>query len=322
MGETGTGKEMVARAIHRLDPNRRNGPFVPVNCGAINASLAESELFGHRRGAFTGAERDRKGLVRAAIGGVLFLDEIGDLDANLQSKLLRVLQEHRVLALGDDQEVPVDVRVIAATNRHLDDMARKGVFRADLFHRLHVLSVRIPPLRERPDDIAPLVRHFCARCDAAACEGADLVTEEFLEALRRVVLPGNVRQLENLVRRAFLTRQGDGPLRLSDLPPEIWIQIADTTGSDIEQAAYDEQVPTPRSPVASQPSGVDDGVFDPVDVLDANSWKLWRSLDFCEHKIVVAALGASHGNRSRAARLLGISLRSIFNKMRKYRLDT
>ena len=150
-GETGTGKELVARSIHRLDPRRADGPFVAVNCGAIVSGLAESELFGHRRGAFTGALHDRLGLVRAARGGVLFLDEIGDLDPGLQSKLLRVLQEHRVLAVGEDHEVAVNVRIIAATNRSLDEMVHARTFRADLFHRLNVLSIRIPALRERSE---------------------------------------------------------------------------------------------------------------------------------------------------------------------------
>ena len=141
-GETGTGKEGLARALHRLDPKRRGGPFVAVNCGAIAASLAESEFFGHRRGAFTGADRDRKGLIRSAEGGVLFLDEIGELDAALQAKLLRVLQESRVLGVGEDRDIKVDVRVVAATNRDLDQMGQQSRFRADLFHRLNVLSIK------------------------------------------------------------------------------------------------------------------------------------------------------------------------------------
>ncbi|MGB7792222.1 MAG: sigma-54 factor interaction domain-containing protein, partial [Terrimicrobiaceae bacterium] len=160
VGETGTGKEGLARALHRLDPKRREGPFVAVNCGAIAAPLAESEFFGHRRGAFTGADRDRKGLIRSAEGGVLFLDEIGELDAALQAKLLRVLQESRVLGVGEDRDIQVNVRVVAATNRDLDQMGQQSRFRADLFHRLNVLSIRVPPLSERADDLAPLTQHF------------------------------------------------------------------------------------------------------------------------------------------------------------------
>jgi transcriptional regulator with GAF, ATPase, and Fis domain len=146
-GETGTGKEGLARALHRLDQKRCNGPFLAVNCAAITSSLVESELFGHRRGAFTGADRDRKGLFRAADSGVLFLDEIGELDKTLQTKLLRVLEESRVLGVGEDREVEVSVRVIAATNRDLEEMRQQGRFRADLFHRLNVLSIDVPALR-------------------------------------------------------------------------------------------------------------------------------------------------------------------------------
>ncbi len=319
IGETGTGKELVARAIHRLDPRRCDGPFLPVNCGAISAGVAESELFGHRRGAFTGAERDRKGHVRAAQGGVLFLDEIGDLEANLQGKLLRVLQEHRVLALGEDQEVPVDVRIIAATNRDLEDMVRKHAFRADLFHRLNVLSIRIPALRERPEDIEPLVQHFVTRCADPASESAVSASREFMQALRRVELPGNVRQLENVVRRALVSEKRGDQLRLSDLPPELLAEIAQVAGSANAQArSPDVQAPPPAASEAARQVDGHSALLDAVAVLEASNWKLGHALGLCEQKIVAAALGVSSGNRSRAARLLGISPRSIFNKMRKY----
>jgi len=156
-GETGTGKEVLVNALHRLDEKHCRGPFVALNCSAINPNLAESELFGHRRGAFTGAEAGRRGLIRSADGGVLFLDEVGDLDPQLQAKLLRVIQERRVLGVGDDREVDVHVRVVAATNRDLGELVRQGKFREDLFHRLNTLSVHLPPLRQRTDDIEPLV---------------------------------------------------------------------------------------------------------------------------------------------------------------------
>ena len=172
-GETGTGKEGLARALHRLDPKRRGGPFVAVNCGAIAASLAESEFFGHRRGAFTGADRDRKGLIRSAEGGVLFLDEIGELEASLQAKLLRVLQENRVLGVGEDREIQVNVRVVAATNRDLDQLGQSQ-FRVDLFHRLNVLSIQVPPLSERADDLAPLTQHFLEKYRSLCCGGGRL----------------------------------------------------------------------------------------------------------------------------------------------------
>jgi DNA-binding NtrC family response regulator len=321
-GETGTGKELVARSIHRLDPRRSGGPFIAVNCGAISAGLAESELFGHRRGAFTGADHDRTGLVRAAGGGVLFLDEIGDLDPALQSKLLRVLQEHRVLTLGDDHEVAVNVRVIAATNRNLEDMGRAQTFRADLFHRLDVLSIRMPALRQRLEDIEPLVRHFVTQYSSEGSSDPIAVSKEFVQALCRVDLPGNVRQLENVVRRALVTRKRGEPLRLSDLPPELWLQIANVTKAAEPQA---ESVAASSARASESADWIPAGdqssrPFDVMLVLAASSWKLAGALDLCEQHILSAALDASSGNRSRAARLLGISARSIFNKMRKHRL--
>jgi DNA-binding NtrC family response regulator len=307
-GETGTGKELAARAIHALDPRRRQQPFIPVNCGAMNAALAESELFGHRRGAFTGADRDRRGLIRAAHGGVLFLDEIGDLELGLQATLLRVLQERQVLALGEDHEVPVDVRIIAATNRDIEEMVRTSRFRADLFHRLSALSMRMPSLRDRADDIQPLVDHFIARHVETGRAGPIAAGAEFVAALRSVALPGNVRQLENVVHCALVCSGRGNELRLRDLPPEIWQELAHAESG--------------QSPALSGAAAVEaqPGKVDAVGVLEAASWKLGRALDLCEEQIVAAALGASRGNRSRAARLLGISPRTIFNKMRRHRL--
>ncbi|HKE60089.1 MAG TPA: sigma-54 dependent transcriptional regulator, partial [Pyrinomonadaceae bacterium] len=207
-GETGTGKELIANALHRLDSKRSQGPFVAANCGAISAGLAESELFGHRKGAFTGADTDRKGLFRSAEGGVLFLDEIGELSQSLQAKLLRALQEERVLGVGYDREVAIDVRVIAATNKDLEAMVREGTFREDLFHRLNVLAVSIPPLRERREDLRPLTEHFVWRYSPLNVNAPRTVNSEFLEALGQMRLPGNARQLENIVRRALLNGAG------------------------------------------------------------------------------------------------------------------
>jgi transcriptional regulator with PAS, ATPase and Fis domain len=306
LGETGTGKELLAHAVHRLDPRRRNGPFVAVNCAAISPGVAESELFGHRRGAYTGAQHERRGLVRAADGGVLFLDEVGELDEALQGKLLRVLQQGRVTAVGDDREVTVDVRVVAATNRDLDEMVRARTFRADLFHRLNVLAVRVPALRERPEDVGPLVRHFVAR--DAAPGGPRGATAAFVAALRQAELPGNVRQLENLVRRALAGRGDDGrPLDLGDLPAEILRELAERCGPD-------EAGPAPCAAVAHG------GEMDPARVLAANDWSLSRSLEYCEALLMQTALEAAGGNQSRTARLLGITSRSVYNKIRKHHL--
>ena len=308
VGETGTGKELAARAIHALDLRRRQQPFVAVNCAAMSATLAESELFGHRRGAFTGADRDRRGLIRAAHGGTLFLDEIGDLELGLQAKLLRVLQERLVLAVGEEREVPVDVRVIAATNRDLEEMVRTAQFRADLFHRLSTLSMRLPPLRERSEDTGALVDHFIAKHDHSAPLGALRASAEFVAALENVALPGNIRQLENVVHRAIMCPGRGQTLRLRDLPPDIWTQLA---GLDLAE------VPTASSTAIAEPR---DG-FNAVAVLETVRWKLGPALERCEQEIVAAALDASSGNRTRAARMLGISPRTFFNKIRKHRLS-
>ncbi|MDT5062478.1 MAG: two-component system, NtrC family, response regulator PilR [Acidobacteriota bacterium] len=313
-GETGTGKELLARAAHQLDPKRCHGPLVVLNCGAISPWLAESELFGHRRGAFTGAERDRKGLIRAAEGGVLFLDEIGELDLALQTKLLRVLQEDRVLGVGEDHEVAVNVRIIAATNRNLAEMVEQGKFRADLFHRLNTLSAHIPPLRERPADLRPLIDHFTKKYRPSQAGEACAVGLDFLEALARIELPGNARQLENIVRNSLVNKADDSPLELNDLPPEVWQELSEQAGDDMTES-LDAKADS-RKPAISQ--------FDAhaylSKLLDSNGWNLSRSLEHCERLLIESALRLSQGNQSKTARLLGITPRSVYNKVRKHQL--
>jgi transcriptional regulator with GAF, ATPase, and Fis domain len=317
-GETGTGKELLAHAIYQLDLKRRNGPFVALNCGAISPGLAESELFGHRRGAFSGADRDRKGLIRSADGGVLFLDEIGELDDALQAKLLRVLQEHRVLGVGEDQEVPVSVRVIAATNRDLNAMVQQRKFRADLFHRLDVLSIHIPPLRERLADLKPLIEHFLEKYRFLRPAGALSVALDFVDALMQVELPGNARELENLVRRALVNKDDDTRLSLRDLPQEIWQQLSEQGNSPpipSETAGQKKDVrkSAPETPRQDIPSYL-------VNLLDVNGWNLSRSLQYCERLLLEVALHLAHGNQSQTARLLGITPRSVYNKVHKHQL--
>jgi transcriptional regulator with PAS, ATPase and Fis domain len=244
---------------------------------------------------------------------VLFLDEIGELDAPLQAKLLRVLQESRVLGVGEDRDIKVDVRVVAATNRDLDQMGQQSRFRADLFHRLNVLSIKVPPLRERVDDLAPLTEHFLEKYRSLCCGGLPEVGIDFLDALRQVSLPGNVRQLENLIRQALVRRRTEAPLGLCDLPVEAWQQLSQ--GPDASQAPQRERA---RS-----------GELDPQVIanyvrilLDANGWNLCRSLAHCEREAVEAAMQRANGNQSESARLLGITPRSVYNKMRKYRTGT
>jgi transcriptional regulator with PAS, ATPase and Fis domain len=309
-GETGTGKEGLARALHSLDPKRSRGPFVAVNCGAIATPLAESEFFGHRRGAFTGADRDRKGLIRSAEGGVLFLDEIGELDAALQAKLLRVLQDGRVLGVGEDGDTKVDVRVVAATNRDLEEMGQQSRFRVDLFHRLNVLSIKVPPLRDRPEDLEPLTEHFLEKYPSLCSGGYPPVGSDFLDALRQVSLPGNVRQLENIIRQALVERRTETPLGLSDLPAEAWQQLSQ--GCDLPPP------PHPESNGAACAGAHALGDYVRI-LLEANDWNLSRSLAHCEREAVAAAMRRARGNQSESARLLGITPRSVYNKMRKYR---
>jgi two-component system response regulator AtoC len=298
-GESGTGKELLARAIHARDPKRRAGPFIALNCSTIPATLAETELFGHRRGSFTGADRDRKGLFRAAHGGVMFLDEIAELGTSVQAKLLRVLQDGRVTAIGDEHDAPVNVRVIAATNGNLRGMIADHTFRADLFHRLNVLSVHVPPVRERRADIQPLVELFARRHRALNPAAAGAIDAEFVEALGRLELPGNARQIENLVCSALVHNDGTAALGLADLPSDVWQQLAD-------EAPARAPLPVPAE--------------EPLTLLEANGWSLSRTLEACECSFVQAALRVSNGNQAKTARLLGITPRSVYNKLRRYHL--
>jgi Nif-specific regulatory protein len=316
-GETGTGKELIANALHRLDGKRKQGPFIAANCGAISSGLAESELFGHRRGAFTGADTERKGLFRSAEGGVLFLDEIGELSPSLQAKLLRVLQEDRVLGVGCDKEVSVDVRVVAATNQNLESMIAAGTFREDLYHRLNVLSVTVPPLRERREDLRPLVEHFLEKYAHLNDGTQRRVSADFLEALQQVNLTGNARQLENIVRRALVTGSSNEILSLSDLTPAEWGQLSrevDRPGSQSGAVQKEgEKQFAGAGPTELQP--------DFLSILDQHDWNLSRSLEFCERALLECALKYTRGNQSHTARLIGITPRSVYNKLQKHKLN-
>jgi DNA-binding NtrC family response regulator len=275
-GESGTGKELIARALHRLDPKRCEGPFVAINCGAINPGVAESELFGHRKGAFTGADRDRKGMIRSAHSGVLFLDEIGELSRDLQPKLLRILQENRVLSVGDDEEVCVNFRVIAATHRDLEQRVERRKFRMDLFHRLNVLSIHLCPLRDRRADLKPLIEHFLIKYRAVARSQNLSVGQDFVEALAELELPGNARQLENLVRRVLVCKMDDAPLGLSDLPAEIWQQLCRQKEKRLVQG---EPLCTDQNSATSDPPSpsLDFSAYF-LKMMQSNGWNLCHSL--------------------------------------------
>ncbi|WP_248362538.1 sigma-54-dependent transcriptional regulator [Anaeromyxobacter oryzae] len=285
-GESGTGKELVARALHELSP-RASMPFVAVNCGAIPADLLESELFGHVKGAFTDARRDKKGLAAEADGGTLFLDEIGELPLGLQVKLLRFLQEEEVRPVGDVRARKVDVRVVAATARDLARAVAAAQFREDLYWRLNVVAVRLPPLRERRDDIPALAGHFLARHARLRPELPGLaLSPEARDALLAHRWPGNVRELEHALERAVVL--ADGPvIREEDLP-------------DTVRAA-----PARGAPAVAVPEG---------------SLSVKRAIRAVEEQLIRAALERTGGNRTRAAELLDLSYRALLYKIKDYGL--
>jgi transcriptional regulator with PAS, ATPase and Fis domain len=284
-GESGTGKELAARAIHELSP-RQNGCFVPVNCGAIPEELLESELFGHVRGAFTGAVNARQGRFQFAHGGTLFLDEIAEMSAKLQVKLLRVLQERQFEPVGSDTAVQVDVRVVAATNRDLRVAVRERKFREDLFYRLNVLPLELPPLRERDADIALLIGHFLSLHARRRGKAAIQVDSEAMAIMGRYSWPGNVREVENLVERLVVLNEG-GTVQPPDLPDYV-----------IHNARPDHQT---TAPVSLPSEGVDlDGVLEKI-----------------ENGFIQQALERSRGNKTLAAELLNLNRTTFIERLRK-----
>ncbi|MEY4674681.1 MAG: hypothetical protein RL148_2465 [Planctomycetota bacterium] len=283
-GESGTGKTLLARSLHALS-QRRNGPFVEVNCGALPESLLESELFGHVRGAFTGATRDRAGKFEAANGGTIFLDEIGTSSPAFQVKLLRVLQDRVIERVGDTQSLTVDVRLVLATNLDLEKAVREGRFREDLYYRIHVVALEMPPLRARPGDVPFLAEHFLRRFRTDHGKEIEGFTPAAMQALCAAPWPGNVRQLENVVERAVVLCTAHH-LDVVDLPPAI----------------------LPRSP--SGPSS--------VVVAGSPILPLRHALEGPEKQFIEQALQHCSGNRERAAELLGINRSTLFAKLRKY----
>jgi two-component system response regulator FlrC len=288
VGESGTGKEVLARHVHALSP-RANGPWVAVNCAALPAELLESELFGHERGAFTGASERRIGRIEQADGGTLLLDEISEMLLPLQAKLLRVLQEREVDRVGGGRPVPVDVRVIATSNRDLAEMVAERGFRADLYYRLCVFPIQVPALRERAGDIPALAVHLCAGIATRLGRSEPALSAEVLAALASYDYPGNVRELGNLLERALLRCRG-AVLGLEHLDPAL------RRGAPVVAAAAPERA-APLNPFTALPLGLAD----------------------LERLAIAEALRRVSGNRTHAARLLGISLRTLRNKLRLYR---
>ncbi|WP_448761607.1 sigma-54-dependent transcriptional regulator [Acinetobacter tandoii] len=300
-GESGTGKEVVANLVHRLS-NRNEGPFIAINCGAIPSDLLESELFGHKKGSFTGATQDKQGLIQSAHGGSLFLDEIAELPLNMQVKLLRAVQEKAIRPIGSDTEIDVDFRVISASHQDLESLVQQGKFRQDLFFRIHVMDLVLPPLRERGQDILILAQHFIQKVCREWEIKVKILTTRGKDFLLAQYYPGNVRELRNIIERAITLSDDDyidvqhlqsAPLRRSVNTPVLSIDQMLTTPSELTLA--------PRK-------------------LPDEGLELY--LENIEKEILLNALNITHWNRTLAAKKLGMSFRSLRYRLKKFGLDT
>ena len=297
-GESGSGKELVARMIHLQGP-RRDGPFIAVNCGAIPSELMESEFFGHKKGSFTGAVENKDGLFRSANGGTLFLDEVADLPLAMQVKLLRAIQEKAVRPVGDTKEVPVDIRVLSATHKNLPDLVQEGTFRQDLFYRINVIELAVPPLRERPNDIPLLARHIHERIGHEyECDPASL-TPSAIERLKQYDFPGNVRELENVLERAFTLCDAD-QIDAGDLHLGNGVQTASSPTQVIAEGEANDDGTDP----------VPDGEID-----------LENYLENLERQAIEKALEATRWNKTAAAKRLGISFRALRYRLKKLGME-
>jgi len=287
-GESGTGKELVARMIHESGP-RHGGAFVAVNCGAIPTELMESELFGHKRGSFTGAVADKKGLVQSAEGGTLFLDEVADLPLHMQVKLLRVVQEKTVRPVGEAREETVDVRILSATHKNLADLVAQGLFREDLFYRINVIELRVPALRERSTDVREIAEAILERLARRANGPSPRISDEAVRMLEAYPFPGNVRELENVLERA-LTLSTDGSIT----PEQIRLRVAS------------------RAPALETPTA--------ATAIDGNT-ALGSQLESIERDAIVKALEQTRYNKTAAAKLLGMSFRALRYRIKKLGIE-
>lgn len=285
-GESGTGKELLAKCIHDNSP-RKNKAFIPINCGAIPEHLIESELFGHRKGAFTDAIKDKKGLFEEANGGSIFLDEIGELPVHLQAKLLRALQESVIRPVGSEENIPIDVRIIAATLRDLEKDSLDGRFRDDLYYRLHVLELKIPPLRERLEDIEEIVTFLLAKISARLQLQIPIVTEGAYSLLIKHNWPGNIRELENYLERAIILSE-DGIITEKELPTKLQTHIHSQEGNS---------------------------------TLDLQNLSIKEQTRILEKKLIEKALKQTDNNKTHAAKLLEISHRTLLYKLKEYNLE-
>jgi DNA-binding NtrC family response regulator len=304
LGESGTGKEVVARSIYAANPV---GQFVPIDCGSLVGTLMESELFGHTKGSFSGAVADKKGLVELADGGTAFFDEIGDLPLEMQVKLLRLVQEREFRAVGSLQWRKVDLRIIAATHRHLEEEVARGRFRQDLYYRLNVLSIRLPALRDRTDDIPLLIGHFLARNARPEMSVLEL-PPDVLKALDTYDWPGNVRELMHAIER-MAALHSEGAWRVADLP------------SALQNHIYASLAGTSELALAAGAEACCDATWEtmPLEILPAVAPVVsLAQCEVCQRKAVASALASTGGERTRAARLLGIGRTTLHRKMKKY----
>lgn len=307
-GESGTGKEVVANLVHRLS-NRSEGPFIAINCGAIPTELMESELFGHKKGSFTGATQDKQGLILSAHGGSLFLDEIAELPLNMQVKLLRAVQEKKIRPVGSDQEIDVDFRVISASHQDLEMLVQQGRFRQDLFFRIHVMDLVLPPLRERGQDILLLANHFIQKISQEWEVSVKTLSSRAEQFLLQQYFPGNVRELRNIIERA-ITLSDDETIDLAHLQTApLRSSIANPAPAFANAPA--EEIETPQhfaSPTISSKKLPPEG--------------LERYLENIEKEILLNALNLTHWNRTLAAKKLGMTFRSLRYRLKKFGLDT
>jgi len=305
-GESGTGKELVARLIHNLGA-RAEGAFVPINCGAIPSELVESELFGHKKGAFTGAITDKVGLFEAAQGGTLFLDEVADLPLMMQVKLLRAIQEKAIRPVGGNEELNIDVRILSATHKDLAASVQQGMFREDLFYRLNVIELDVPPLRERSSDVPLLAENILTKLAAKNGQEGVGLSLDALDSLQKYSFPGNVRELENIIERALTWVENDIISTEDLMLPEVQISSTKTDGCIDSLLSLDDDVSLPTNSSNTHASGVQAG--------------LESRLEEQERQLIIQALEATRWNKTAAAKNLGITFRALRYKLKKLNLE-
>lgn len=297
LGESGTGKELVAQAIHLSSPERKK-PFVAINCAAVPENLFESELFGHKKGSFTGAVQDKTGILQEADGGTLFLDEVGDIPLSIQVKMLRAIQQKRFRAVGGTEDIQVDVRFICATNKNLEEMSQKGTFREDLFYRLNVIQIKLPPLRDRVEDVPLIAKHFLTKFNLALAKSISSISSDAIGFLMNYDFPGNIRELENIMERA-VALEASSSISPESLPQKVLLW---------------SQMPSKNSPL---PAGnLQIGNSEVTGIID-----LEKGIEDFERQHIAKALNLSNGVKKKAAALLGISFRSLRYRIEKYGIE-